>query len=817
MFLLAFIIFDAARPPRKTQPIQHCPKKYLEHEMLKMEDEFLWVKPDGIPTVRAGIALSGGGIRAASFALGVLQQLAISKQLSNFHYLSTVSGGGYIGSALSYFWRGKTKDRFNADDDFPFQDSSLASDLPSANKEFAKNLTFLHNNCSYLTSSPGITFASIIIAVFRTIVLSLIVWLPLLIAVFVLIEFLNVCAKDNLFLPDGLIPEAFTEHQVYLIPLVIAAIQLLFFLAGLLLMPLFAWLNKGASKPSLPLTISVAIIFVMLAFVTARYFGEFTTIRWAIAFVFSVVAISLISQLFIRNPTYFMRGLFDQWGGGAFPVIFVAASFLASLPIVSAPLVTLLHSTDIYAELKKIFGILGALAALVSGIGSALHANYSKSNSTSHGLAGRIFPPTGALLFFCFLLIFCYIVGHEIHEAGNPQYIIWWVPLGVALLIGVFGDINVLGLHRFYRDRLMETFMRNTDADYPKRTDDAENLSIHKLFVKDRERRLPYHLINTNLILRDKKTSKIGKRGGDNFLISPLHIGSDTTGWMNTKDYVEQRQPLTLATAMAVSGAAINNNAGSNGKGITRNSLVSAVMTFLNIRLGLWIRNPNNRPCFGFTPTYFGLTFRLALASMFRRYHDQDAAFLELSDGGHFENLGLYELIRRRIDLIVVVDAEEDKPIALSGLVSSLNRIEEDFGAIVEFPSRAPDRLVGQPYNYCYPSGVTVADSPFMEGTITYSRKSGNPDEIAKTGKLIYIKSTMLRDHLDIKTLGYRAAHPDFPHEPTVNQFFTPDQFEAYRDLGKKSCELMIEYSSLKHYFPQPLQDDLISGFQAGA
>src|SRR5215831_9522165 len=58
---------------------------------------------------QSALCLSGGGIRSASFALGVLQALARLGLLFRFDYLSTVSGGGYIGSWLSA-WRRHTGD-----------------------------------------------------------------------------------------------------------------------------------------------------------------------------------------------------------------------------------------------------------------------------------------------------------------------------------------------------------------------------------------------------------------------------------------------------------------------------------------------------------------------------------------------------------------------------------------------------------------------------------------------------------------------------------------------------------------------------------
>jgi Patatin-like phospholipase len=61
----------------------------------------IWAAVHGLEEKRAALCISGGGIRSATFGLGVLQGLARCGLLDRFHYLSTVSGGGYIGAWLS--------------------------------------------------------------------------------------------------------------------------------------------------------------------------------------------------------------------------------------------------------------------------------------------------------------------------------------------------------------------------------------------------------------------------------------------------------------------------------------------------------------------------------------------------------------------------------------------------------------------------------------------------------------------------------------------------------------------------------------------
>jgi hypothetical protein len=129
--------------------------------------------------------------------------------------------------------------------------------------------------------------------------------------------------------------------------------------------------------------------------------------------------------------------------------------------------------------------------------------------------------------------------------------------------------------------------------------------------------------------------------------------------------------------------------------------------------------------------------------------------------------------------------------------VSSTNRIKEDFGVSVRFlETRGPELLLGKESD-SYPSGVRLARSPCVVAEITYPK---NKTSVSKKGALIFIKSTMMTG-LDFATQGYRATSPDFPHQSTADQFFDPDQFEAYRDLGKKSCSFMVKELDLVNNF----------------
>ncbi|WP_271672620.1 NAD(P)/FAD-dependent oxidoreductase [Bradyrhizobium sp. CCBAU 51627] len=97
---------------------------------------------------------------------------------------------------------------------------------------------------------------------------------------------------------------------------------------------------------------------------------------------------------------------------------------------------------------------------------------------------------------------------------------------------------------------------------------------------------------------------------------------------------------------------------------------------------------------------------------------------------------------------------------------------------------KGPERLIMYPATKGYPAGLRYAEAPFLVGEIKY--KEGPP------GTFIYVKATIIKN-IDFATAGYLAANPAFPHQTTADQFFSPDQFDAYRLLGYESALRMIE------------------------
>ncbi len=215
------------------------------------------------------------------------------------------------------------------------------------------------------------------------------------------------------------------------------------------------------------------------------------------------------------------------------------------------------------------------------------------------------------------------------------------------------------------------------------------------------------------------------------------------------------------------------------------------VITFslaaLNVRLGYWLPNPAKLGVFDAAPPAtagapvrpHGSGGRAAfgnwyfLRELFGRI-GQTSRRIYLTDGGHIENLGLYELTKRRCRVIICVDAEADQGMVFSSLVKAQLMMRIDHGVRIELPwpeiaaaTRAAGEKVGTPEE----SKLFGKSGPHVAvGRIIYREPTREaPDGVH--GVLIYIKSSMTGDESDLLR-DYKRRHGDFPHETTLDQFF---------------------------------------------
>jgi hypothetical protein len=211
------------------------------------------------------------------------------------------------------------------------------------------------------------------------------------------------------------------------------------------------------------------------------------------------------------------------------------------------------------------------------------------------------------------------------------------------------------------------------------------------------------------------------------------------------------------------------------------------LLTIFNVRLGLWIRNPRHKR-FRLRGRYsnpsspwFGLFY--LLAELFGMVNDV-AAFVYLTDGGHFENMGLYELVRRHCSTIVICDAEQDGDLSFQGIGMAIRKCRIDHGAEIVLDLAQLEAMGHPPASpmHCIP------------GTIHYANGA--------TGQILYIKSVYTHE-LPADLVNYRKENPTFPNTSTLDQWFSESQFESYRRLGQHYAHRSLRVTTwLDHHLP---------------
>lgn len=693
-----------------------------EREFIRQQREVRGHAP-AAPDATAALALSGGGIRSASFALGVLQALARYEKLHVFDYLSTVSGGGYIGSALTWFNHLRRAGKLPPE--FPFGRKTDVKRAMAPEAEAAAvatdNTAFIRHHGEYLAPAKELTKGSLVATLLRNALVSFSVYFALILGITLLL----VRGGPALASALGKLP-AVDGIAITLLP-------------GLLLLDLF---------------VVLALLFALSTWFFPRFLPDSAALYslriWAQR-LFGLCFVLALALLLVGSVPHAYEAI-EKWR-----VATLGTSSLIGLAGVAF---------EFYKQQRP------ALAALLPRLGPAI-----------------VWIASSALIYSVLLLAYAAAVA----LAAVP--LAPWIALAYGGVFGFLINTNMFGLGRMYRDRLMEAFLPDPEAVARRRWQPAYRADV--AFLSDVCTPAdpgPYHLINANVVLTGSNYAAYRGRGGDNFVMSPLYCGADALGWHPTASFCGGK--MSLATAMAISGAAVNPNAGCGGQGPTRNRLASFMLALFNIRLGYWVRNPNATPAFGafvrgLWPSllYPGLRQGLLGDGMHVR-----AGFVELTDGGHFDNTGLYELIRRRVDCIVLSLASADVDTEFADLVDLLQRVRSDFGTFIEFPTPFAEVMPGSCANP--PGGIAaalkVSTQGHAVGTIKY------PD--GETGRLIVLKSVIGRD-LPMDVFGYAAAHAAFPNESTADQFFDERQFEAYREAGYAVCKAMLAENKVQGWF----------------
>ena len=407
---------------------------------------------------------------------------------------------------------------------------------------------------------------------------------------------------------------------------------------------------------------------------------------------------------------------------------------------------------------------------------------------------------------------------HWVLVGGVPTKWLWGAVLisgVIALLFSRTVDINEFSMHHFYKNRLVRCYLgacRGAERK-PNPFTGFDGGDERRLASFRHDATLertgpggisvegpapyvgPYPIVNATLNLVKGDRLSWQERKGSSFTFTPKYCGWEyptTAGASNDAPLPSFRTtnvyayPATgsddggigLGTAIAISGAAASPN-----MGYQSSPALAFLMTVFNVRLGWWLGNPRGDR-FKRAGPRAGLNY--LMTELFGLTNDR-RSYVYLSDGGHFENMGMYELVRRRCTLIVVSDAEQDENLAFGGLANALRKCRTDFAVEIDIDvSRIrKDPATGYSSQHC------------AVGTIRYP-ETMNGKRV--TGTLVYVKSSLTGDE-PTDVLEYRARQPAFPHQTTADQFFDESQFESYRRLGYHIADEELHVSTLvMHY-----------------
>ncbi len=402
------------------------------------------------------------------------------------------------------------------------------------------------------------------------------------------------------------------------------------------------------------------------------------------------------------------------------------------------------------------------------------------------------------------------------------------VPIGLALsmLASFFGlfllfswrtDLNIFSAHAIYKNRLVRAYLGASNLanrmPHPYTGFDSEDdIAINAL-----ARQRPIPIINTTINMTGGDDLAWQTRRAASFTFTPEFVGfeaksskgQDLGGYRKTVDYGScetfseslknvagcEKNEITLGTVLAISGAAASPNMGYH-----TSASISALLTVFNLRLGCWTGNPAHkdnqadskfsmllRP-FGkkYVPSWRRkrpLLSALPLISELTGSANAESSWINLTDGGHFDNLGIYELIRRRCRFIVVTDAGCDPEYQFQDLANSIRKCWTDFGVHIFFPDLGEITIENKNERHCRQHGslglIEYPDRQRPNGS-----DSGGHEE--RYGLVLYLKCSLTKIELEnfVDIRQYSESNEQFPHEPTSDQFFDENQFEAYRHLG---------------------------------
>lgn len=719
-----------------------------------------------------GIALSGGGIRSATFNLGLLQGLHDLGVLPVLDYLSTVSGGGYIGAFWSA-WMARPKDKTRRGR-FPEMASTDQVESPEV-KHLRRFSNFLAPRPGLLSYDTGRMIAAAVSGSLVTLVASLSLMLIAIYAWLVLTHLLFVSVVDH--------------ARSSLLPAIVFALLI----AVVLVTAEAFWRRRGEVANWLLYAIVCAVgggtavaAWTLMARRLAPPYGRIAAVRWlnlpplqlpiiadsqrsvdwlallgpagALAVgVLVLVLIRLVTSRFGSRLTAKPRDASVSRVTSRLLSVAAAWSVTALLWCAGAILWHLVTG----GTAVKLTGLSGAAVILSAAFGklqqfTARQPNKGIGDSRLERLRRRAMP---LVAYLALAAVACALVLLVCVAADGG-----WAPLllGIALattvLVLLAFDPNSMGMHAFYRDRLARAYL-GASNDPAVHTAEVREHDDVELTAMQQNKPLQLVCCTVNDLASSDPVATL-RRGAVSGVLSPVgfSVGSAAVPWQQGSQAAPNRwtgDAPWLATAITASGAAFNSQMGS--KSMELGPGVTYLMATLNLRLGLWLRHP------------FGTGRLHALLPGWTFYREligsssATARRVNLSDGGHFENMAVFELLRRHCRYIIASDCGCDPDVSFDDFGNLVRRAREDLGVEIEIdlsPLRPHDG---------------VALQPIVAGDIRYPT--------GDHGVLLLFKPTLVgNEPADVQQ--YHARNEGFPHESTGDQFYDEAQWEAYRRLG---------------------------------
>ncbi|HUZ40846.1 MAG TPA: hypothetical protein VMU68_05590 [Acidimicrobiales bacterium] len=738
--------------------ILNKPESEERREEVQAIHAHLQVEPDGV-----GISLSGGGIRAASFGLGALQGLGRHGLLygpKKAKYLTAVSGGSYIATAFAMI----SKDYFSSRRLLP-EYEPFAHGSPEEQH--------LRDHTQYLTHGRfGV--AAVIWRLFIGIVFNLSMFIVGLSFLGMPLGYLYRRIWPSL---QAGCPTNCPSHARFAI-------------------------SGGLVRGVLT---AVAIALVLgIAWLVRTYKREWTRNLMGLASGFFLVGAGVVALLFIGFPTVIHL---------ARPVIIRTVPGTARDTKVATSVVGLAGLFGVVlAWITTARRVLTSQSPVTSGVVGRLRTFVAKHKILLVNIVATIAGPILVLVILFYLTYWASAYSPFSNGVGHAIFWSWLVALGLFVALWLRADVTAWSLFPFYRRRLSASFILERD---PANQDGPPSASrVQGVDASERDYATPYLLsafqsdqIPEVIICAAANVSGYGATPtGSNvtsFTFSSEQIGGPLVQAVPTAAYEQALMPraawrfwrrwkfwkitpsepqarfVTFPSVMAISGAAFSPSMGKMTRGPFR-----LFIALLNLRLGVWVPNPRYLDHFKNRSAHPLLPRPQYFVRELLGINHINAPFLYVTDGGHYDNLGLVELLRRRCKQIWCIDASGDQIDSFDTLGGALRQAESELQVHVDIH---PFRDMAPSTTKPGPDGVRYVKAPYCKGVIHYS---GSSDDTTGEfiGTLYYVKLGV-PNNAPWSIKSFAAANPSFPCDPTLDQLFDADRFEAYRELGAFAVE----------------------------